>query len=51
MRVAKERGIFEGETSLVDGTTEYGNFHVAVKQEQFENAVNLGSFEVINKRI
>lgn len=25
----KERGIFDGETSMVDGTTESGNFHVA----------------------
>ena len=36
----KERGIFDGETSMVDGTTESGNFHVAAKKEQYENAAS-----------
>ncbi len=30
-RKEKERGMFDGETSLVDGTTESGNFHVKAK--------------------
>ena len=36
----KQRGIFDGETSMVDGTTESGNFHVAAKHEQYENAAS-----------
>jgi len=36
---------------MVDGTTESGNFHVKVKQEEFENAVTQGSFEVLTKRV
>ena len=50
-RKEKERGLFEGETSLVDGTTESGNFHVKVKQEQYEQAVTMGAFDVLTKRI
>ena len=36
---------------MVDGTTDVGNFHVKVKQEQYENAVEQSSFEVLIKRI
>ena len=36
---------------MVDGTTNVGNFHVKVKQEQYENAVESSSFEVLIKRI
>ena len=36
---------------MVDGTTNVGNFHVKVKQEQYENAVEQSSFEVLIKRI
>lgn len=50
-RVAKERGYFDGEQSMVDGTTDVGNFHVKVKQEQYDNAVEQSSFEVLIKRI
>lgn len=47
----KERGIFDGETSMVDGTTESGNFHVAAKAEQYEAAASQGAFDVLTKRI
>ena len=46
-----ERGFFDGETSLVDGTTEFGNFHVKAKEEQYEAAVTEGSFSVLTKRV
>lgn len=36
---------------MVDGTQEYGNFHVKVKQEQYESAVTVGGFDVLTKRI
>ena len=50
-RVAAERGWMDGETSMVDGTTESGNFHVRAKEEEYENAVTQGSFSVLTKRI
>lgn len=36
---------------MVDGTTEFGNFHVKVKEEEYNNAATVGSFDVITKRI
>ena len=47
----KERGMFDGETSMVDGTTESGNFHVKAQQEQYESAATQGAFDVLTKRI
>ena len=35
-RIEKERGYFDGETSMVDGTEASGNFHVKVKAEQYD---------------
>ena len=43
--------MFDGETSLVDGTEASGNFHVKVKAEQYESAVTEGTFAVLTKRI
>lgn len=42
MRKQKERGFFEGETSMVDGTKEYGNFHEKAKEEQYMQAATEG---------
>ena len=51
-RKEKERGIFDGETSLVDGATSSGNFHTRADQhEEYEKAVTEGHFNVLNKRI
>ena len=36
---------------MVDGTTEYGNFHEAAKKQNYENAATEGSFEMLSKRI
>ena len=36
---------------MVDGTTEYGNFHAAAKKEQYDQAATEGSFEMLAKRI
>ena len=47
----KERGIFDGETSMVDGTTESGNFHVAAKADNYESAASKGAFDILTKRI
>ena len=43
--------MFDGETSMVDGTEASGNFHVRVKNEQYESAVTEGTFSVLMKRI
>ena len=43
--------MFEGETNLVDGTTEYGNFHEKAKKTEYESAATEGQFEMLNKRI
>ena len=36
---------------MVDGTSEYGNFHEKAKKEQYESAATEGSFEMLAKRI
>ena len=36
---------------MVDGTTEYGNFHEAAKKTQYDQAATEGSFEMLSKRI
>ena len=43
--------MFDGETSLVDGTTESGNFHVRAHQDNYESAATAGQFDVLNKRL
>lgn len=36
---------------MVDGKTEYGNFHEAAKKEQYDSAATEGSFEMLQTRI
>ena len=50
-RKAKERGLFDGETNLVGGTEEYGNFHRAVHEENYESSATQGQFQVLENRI
>ena len=51
VRKERERGFFDGETSMVDGTSEYGNFHEAAHKQNYESAATEGSFEMLSKRI
>merc|ERR1712232_136643 len=45
-RKEKEKGIFDGDDNLVDGSTTVGNFHERAKQhEEYENALTHGNFE------
>ena len=36
---------------MVDGTTEYGNFHEAARKQQYDSAATEGNFEMLAKRI
>ena len=36
---------------MVDGTTEYGNFHEKAQKNQYEQAATEGNFDMLSKRI